>query len=128
MKALALLFTIFTLISSQAFGASLCPSICDNSQNIQVTQSEAPPCHQIKSEKKSSSDMPEDCGVMVLLKVLTTYDLNASTLGIDKEVYSGHLNFTSLIALVSYTPNSYLKFLIPLATSLILKIKDLYFY
>tara|TARA_B100001248_G_scaffold227481_1_gene185944 strand:- start:11484 stop:11897 length:414 start_codon:yes stop_codon:yes gene_type:complete len=88
-KLLINIFTLVILLSSQAFGASLCPSICDTSsidKSISMAQSELPPCHRSQPEKQPLNNMPDNCEVMNLLKILSSYHLN---------IYSLDANFSS---------------------------------
>ena len=92
-KKLTLLITLTTLLASQAFGAALCPSICDN-LNKEVVEEASSHCHQEPQKEESSQEMPADCNIMAMLETLSTfhvssYAVEVPKIEIEKDVLAG---------------------------------------
>ena len=74
-KKIALLITLTTLLASQAFGAALCPSVCESLKS-QTSESASAGCHQ----EMPTEEMPADCSVMAMLETLSTFNVSSNAL------------------------------------------------
>lgn len=83
-----------TLLASQAFGAALCPSICDNlkKETVETTSSS---CHQEQPAEKPTREMPADCNIMVMLDALSTFHVSSYVLEVSKLDFEKNLFTTT---------------------------------
>ena len=71
------------MLASQAFGAALCPTICDNLYN-ETVENTSSNCHQEEPTEQSGQEMPADCNIMVMLDALSTFNVTSSALEVTK--------------------------------------------
>ena len=82
-KRASSILIMITLLASQAFGAALCPSICDSLKKVTIEKTSSH-CHREKPAEDSSQEMPIDCNVMAMLDALSTFNISSNALEVSR--------------------------------------------
>ncbi|MEZ4871975.1 MAG: hypothetical protein R2827_06980 [Bdellovibrionales bacterium] len=97
-KAVTILLSL-ALLSSQAMGKALCPSVCESLNKKVAIEESTPPCHASDYGKSMENDkMPDDCSLQVLLETLSVLNISASHFKVEISVNdnSGFLDLLSI--------------------------------